>query len=38
LSANGPRDEVERQRIRELQRRMVELKGSSSSSPLRPGA
>ena len=37
LSANGPRDEVERQRIRELQRRMVELKGSGAS-PLRPSA
>ena len=37
LSANGPRDEAERQRIRELQRRMVELKGSGAS-PLRPSA
>ena len=37
LSANGPRDEAERQRIRELQRRMVELKGSGVN-PLRPGA
>ena len=38
LNASGPRDETERQRIRELQRRMVELKASGGSSPLRPGA
>ena len=37
LNANGPRDEAERQRIRELSQRMAELK-RSGAAPLRPGA